>query len=130
MTVVELLKDILVRAGIHTGTRDITRALIALFSPRNEEAAAVLLQNAIGLIDDYLTQGTDDSVFNEPRFVNDFNSDLNGFLKWEGIGKTEENTPRYRSLVADYRRLMSKTTAGRQADRELITAALKSATPA
>ena len=125
MTVIELLKDVLVRAGMPTGTRDITKALVALFAPGNETAAKILLQNGIELIDDYLTQGTDDSVHNEPRFVNDFNADLNGFMKWEGLGKNEDNTPHYRSLIADYRKLMGRAKPGEHADRDLITAAVK-----
>ena len=125
MTVIELLKDILVRAGMPTGTRDITKGLVALFAPGNEVAVKILLQNGIELIDDYLTQGTDDSVHNEPRFVNDFNADLNGFMKWEGLGKSEENSPHYRSLIADYRKLMGKAKPGQRTDRDLITAAVK-----
>jgi hypothetical protein len=129
MTVIELLKDVLVRAGITAGTRNITNALTSLFSPGGEDAVNALLQNAIELIDDYLLQGTDDSVQNEPRFINDFNGDLNGFLKWEGIGKNEHNTPRYRSLIADYRKLMGKAKPGQQTDRDLITAAVKASNP-
>jgi len=125
MTVVELLKDVLVRAGMPTGTRDITKALVALFAPGNENAAKILLQNGIDLIDEYLTQGTDDSVHSEPRFKNDFNADLNGFMKWEGLGKNEDNTPHYRSLIAAYRKHMGRAKPGEQADRHLITAAVK-----
>jgi hypothetical protein len=125
-TVIELLKGILVKAGIPTGTRDITNAMISVFAPGNESAVTGLLENAIGVIDDYLTQGTDDSVFTEPRFVNDFNSDLNGFLKWDGIGKSEENTPNYRSLIALRRLFMGRAAKpGLQTDRDLITAAIK-----
>lgn len=124
MTVIELLKDVLVRVGMPTGPRDITKALVALFAPGNEVAAKVLLQNGIELIDDYLTQGTDDSVHNEPRFINDFNGDLNGFLKWEGLGKTEENSPHYRALIADYRKIMGRAKPGQQTDRDLIAAAV------
>jgi len=75
------------------------------------------------LIDDYLTHGTDDSVNNEPRFVNDFNADLSGFMKWEGLGKNEDNTPHYRLLTTDYRNLMGRAKPGQQADRDLIAEA-------
>lgn len=125
-TAVELLKDVLIRAGLRTGTQDLTRALTALFSSGGEEAAKLLMENSINLIDDYFTQGTDDSVHNEPRFVNDFNGDLNGFLKWEGVGKSEENTPRYRSLIADYRKLMGRAKPGERTDREIILGVVKS----
>jgi len=128
MTAIELLKDVLVRANMPTSTGDITRAMIALFSPGNDDAAAALMDHAINLIDDYLTSGTDESVFKEPRFLNDFNSDLNGFLKWEGLGKSDDNTPRYRSLLALRRMFMGKAVKpGAKTDRDVITVAVKSA---
>jgi hypothetical protein len=37
--VIELLKDVLVRAEMPTRTWDITKALVALFAPGNESAA-------------------------------------------------------------------------------------------
>jgi hypothetical protein len=127
-TVVELLKDVLVRMNRTADKKAITNALTTVFAPGNEAAAKILLDNAINLIDDYLTAGTDGSVQNEPRFVNDFNGDLNGFLKWEGIGKSEENTPHYRTLIADYRRLMGRALPGGQTDRDVIINAIRATT--
>ena len=71
------------------------------------------------------TSGMEDSVHNEPSFTATFNNDLNGYLKWEALGKTEQASPRFRSLVAGYRRSMGRTTAGQKSARDIITAASK-----
>ena len=47
-----------------------------------------------------MTKNTDNSVFDEPAFTNTYNNDLNGFLKWEQLGKTEASTPRFRQLLS------------------------------
>jgi hypothetical protein len=43
---------------------------------------------AAALIDNYLTESNENSVFHEEKFrdPNGFNFDLNGFLKWEQLG--------------------------------------------
>jgi hypothetical protein len=95
--------------------------LLAVFAAGHEEAAKLLLDNAIELIDEYLTQGTEDSAHMEPSFINDFNGDLNAFMKWEALGKDEASTPHYRSLISDFRKIMGKAKAGAKSDRDIIT---------
>lgn len=88
MVVVDLVKDILINSGRPYGHSDITRAIITL-------NGAKLLQEfgdaAVQLIDDYLTDGNDDSLFSEPEFLR--SKDLNSFLKSEKLGKGEEFSP-------------------------------------
>lgn len=108
----ELLKDVLLRAQLTAGEKprpsELTNVLLQLFKPDHEQAVKALLDSAIELIDEYLTQGKEDSVFVEPSFQNTFNNDLNSFLKWEQLGKNEEATPHLRSLIQDCRRTMGR----------------------
>jgi len=83
-----------------------------------------LLSVAIQALDDYMDPGEEDSVYNEPAFKNDFNNDLNGMLKWEGLGKSDDTTPRFRALVSRFRSAMGMGIGG-QKPRDLITAAIR-----
>ncbi len=101
MVVIDLLKDVLIRSGnARPSPKDYTRALLKLTMPRNEEAAKALYDAAVEAIDRYLTQGEEDAVFNEPAFQNTYNNDLNAFLKWEQLGKSDDSTPRMRQLLS------------------------------
>jgi len=124
MVTMELLKDVLIKAGVPVSHKELTRALLKLVDARNEAARRALLDSAIEVIDTYLTAG-EDSVFLEPSFVNTFNSDLNGYLKWEQLGKTEAATPQLRQLIFAHRAAMGKKIGGQPAARELIVAAIR-----
>jgi len=125
LIVVELLKDTLLRAELETSRRNITRAVLCLFAEENAAALKALLDVAIDVLDEYLTQGTEDSLFDEPSFRNQLNGNLNGFLKWEHLGRSEEHCPKFRSLLADHKRLMARSTGGQPAVRELVTNAIR-----
>lgn len=122
MTVIELLKDVLVRAQLPTTPRDLTKALLRLFEPGNnaEEARQRLLGAALDLVDEYLTPGAEDSIFNEPGFAASQN--LVTFLKGERFGKSEESSPRYRALVAVSRKALGH---GKPPPRDLIMQSIK-----
>jgi hypothetical protein len=74
------------------------------------------------VVDSYLTSGTDDSVFDEPAFRNTFNNDLNGFLKWEKLGKSEQDSPRLRQLLAVNKLVMGRKVGGQPSPRDMIRA--------
>jgi len=74
--------------------------MIKLFEASNEQAREALLNVALEVIDTYLTQGGDNSLFDEPAYKNTFYFDLNGYLKWEKLGKTEADSPRLRAQLA------------------------------
>ncbi len=122
MIVLDLLRDVTIRANIATTPKSLTEALIRLFEKGNGAAADALLRTALDVVDEYLTQGTEDSLFAEPAFQNTFNSDLNGFLKWEKLGKGEDVTPNLVSLLSVTRRTMGR---GQPSPRDLITAVIK-----
>jgi len=124
MVVGELLRSVLLHTQRTDQREDVTRAFLCLFTPGKEPAADALMQTSIGVIDEYLTQSPDVSVFNEPAFRNTFNSDLNGYLKWEQLGKTETSSPRFRDLLALNRMLLGKPLGGQPSGRDMIAAAI------
>jgi hypothetical protein len=124
MVVTELLKDVISKLGLPSTAANITNALGKLFEPGNEEALNVLLDTAIQALDDYMDPGEEDSIYNEPAYKNDFNNDLNGMLKWEGLGKSDSTTPRFWALISKFRTVMGMGASGKK-PRDLITAAIK-----
>lgn len=117
MVVMDLLRDVLLRANKPSSPRELTQALLKL--AQNDEAAKELFDAAVGVVDEYLTQGEEDSVFAEPGFTNK-NSDLNAFLKWDQLGKGDA-TPNLATLMAINKRTMGR---GNPSPRNLITAAI------
>ena len=122
MIAVELLKDVMSRTGIGVDQRTISKSMIKVLSDADGKAA--LLDQAIEVIDSYLTQGADDSIFLEPAYLNSFNSDLNAFLKYEQLGKTDVATPRLRSAIAVNKSVMGRAIGGQPSPRDLVTAVL------
>ena len=99
--------------------------MIKLFAPGNEQAREALLDVAIEVIDTYLTQGSENSLFDEPAYKNTFYFDLNAYLKWEKLGKTEAESPRLRAQLAVTKMFMGQKMGGQPSRRDAITAALK-----
>lgn len=98
----DVLKHLAVLANLTTTRKELTRCLLWLFGAGNEEAREAIFNTAVQIIDAYLTSGTGRSIYDEPAFKNTFNSDLNGFLKWEKLAKYEDSSPRYHTLLATY----------------------------
>ena len=84
----------------------------------------LILDRAIEAIDSYLTKDTDNSIFEEPAFVNTFNNNLNGFLKWEQLGKSEAATPRFRQLLSITKAVMGTRSGAQLSLRDRIKAML------
>ncbi len=125
LTVLDLLRDVFIQAGVKVTLGALTRAIITLAEPGNEAAFKTLLNRSVSVIDRYLTQENDNSVYREPEFTGRFGSDLNGFLKWEQLGKNEETTPRYHRLTAGAKIALSDPDENGQSPAERIMAAVK-----
>ena len=126
MVVLDLLKDVMTRSDISPTRKNCTLALLKLFEGGQEPAAAALLNTAIEVVDGYLTKGTDACVFDEPAYKSTFNYDLNAFLKWERLGKSEEDCPRFRNLLAVNKVAMGQRVGGQPSIRETIRATIVS----
>lgn len=123
LVALDLLKDALSRGSCPTDLRSLSVALVAVL--QDDAAKLALLDPAIEVIDSYFTRGTDDTVFDEPAFLNAFNADLNAFLKWEKLGKAEDTTPRLRSTLAITKQVMGRVVGGHPSPRNLIIDAAK-----
>lgn len=121
MVVIDLFRDVLSRGNKSMDPRSISSALTRALE--DNDARIALLDTAAEVIDSYFTQGSDDSVFTEPAYLNSFNADLNAFLKWEKLGKSEADTPRLKNALAINKSVMGKAIGGISA-RQLITAAI------
>ncbi|CUJ34014.1 AIPR family protein [Achromobacter xylosoxidans] len=120
MIVLDLFRDVLSRADRPTDPRSVSAALVAVLG--DNDARNALLETAAEVIDGYLTQGSDDSVFTEPAYLNSFNTDLNAFLKWEKLGKSDSDTPRLKSALAVNKAVMGKMIGGISARQVIINA--------
>ncbi len=123
LVTLDLLKDALSRGSCPTDPRSVSLALASVL--QDEAVSPALLEPAIEAIDSYFTQGTDNTVFDEPSYKEAFNSDMNAFLKWEKLGKSEEVTPRLRDMLAITKQVMGRATGGHPSPRSVIINAAK-----
>jgi hypothetical protein len=121
MVVLDMLKGVMNLNNLSTTPQDLTAALIKLYQPEHSTSIAALMDIAIEVIDEYMNSGSDDSVFREPAFQNTFNSDLNGYLKWEQLGKSDASSPNLRGLLAITKRTLGR---GSPSPRDLILGAI------
>ena len=66
-------------------------------------------------------------MYEEPIFQADM--DLNAFLKRYELGRNEDSTPRFKSLLSEYKRLFGRRSGGQSSPRELVTQAISVRTP-
>ncbi len=125
MIVLELLKHVLVSTNTNSAPKlkDMTYALLKLFDPGNEQALETLTEAAVNVVDDYLTPGMEDTVFVEPSFL-ERNSDLNAYLKWGELGKTETASPHLHKLLAIHKAVFGRNIGGQASPRQLVISAL------
>src|SRR5262249_24395172 len=103
------------------GLREITDAVIRLFETPND-AGRLLEEMAAALIDNYLTESNENSVFHEDRFRDPkgFNFDLNGFLKWEQLGRSLSQTGCLQAQLHFQKQFMGMSHAGARTARKMI----------
>jgi hypothetical protein len=94
MVAVDLVKDFLINERRDYGHSGLTDAIIAF---GRTDLLREFGDAAIQLIDDYLTNGNEDCLFEEPEFQK--SRDLNAFLKSEKLGKGDEFSPRLRTQM-------------------------------
>ncbi len=124
MVAIDVLKDVLSRAGMSVASHDLSVALIRLNQTGNETAKELLFDTACDVIDGYLTPDTDDAIFEEAVFKNTFNQDLNGFLKWEQLGRSLDKTPCLQGQLSSTKKSMGRRGKNEPSTREVITRAL------
>jgi hypothetical protein len=103
MVVIDLVKDCLIYLSKNRTNFDLVRAVQSL-------ADVDLLQRvgdaAVQVIDDYMTNGAEDSIYLEPEFQK--TNDLNAFLKSEKLGKSDEFSPNLRTQLSMAKKIFRK----------------------
>ena len=98
----------------------ITDVVAKLSEWEGGEQLGVLGKVAVGLIDEYLTIGNQRSAYNEESFSAQHNSNLNAFLKADGLGK-ESHTPLLEAALAIHSTAFSQT-GGREKVASVLVA--------
>jgi hypothetical protein len=119
MLATELLKDCLIAANVPITNKNITSAFTKLFAHSNDVPLNALLDFSVSVADDYLTFDHEYSVFKEPAF-SEKGSDLNSFLKWDQLGKSNQSTPLLLNLVSQYKIAMKGGIGGQPKYRDMI----------
>jgi len=104
MVTIDLVKDFLINAHADYTHSGITDATISL---HKAELLRQFGDAAVQLIDDYLTQGNEDCLFNEPEFMK--MRDLNAFLKSEKLGKGEDFSPHLKIQLAMTKKIFRRS---------------------
>jgi hypothetical protein len=125
---INLLRDALEKEHLGAGPSNITDAVIALFDDQND-AGQLLQEMAAALIDNYLTESNENSVFHEARFRDPqgFNFDLNGFLKWEQLGRSLDQTGGLQAQLFFQKQFMGMNQGGSKTARKMIAERLQTA---
>jgi hypothetical protein len=124
-TVVELLRGVMVKAGLGTSHKQVTSALLKLFETNEVANADLLLDDAVHLTDTYLTKGAEDSLFDEPTFLKEANSNISTYLKWDPVGTTEQASPCFRTQIKVMLRSMERKVGKNDSAVDQIVDAIK-----
>ena len=119
---INLLRDALQKEQLRSGMQETTDAVIRLMDQENS-AGKLLEEMAAALIDNYLTESNENSVFREERFrdPNGFNFDLNGFLKWEQLGRDLNQTGCLQAQLHFQKQFMGMSQFGAKTARKMIS---------
>ena len=105
--VIDLFRAIL-RTGQPLTEKRITQCLNRLFAAGEQK---LLLEAAIKALDEYLTMGSDNSIYDEAPMQ--LTNNLNGYLKSDKIARGDI----YRKLIADYGRVLKLSGTPSTSDR-------------
>jgi AIPR protein len=104
MAVVDLVRYILLEQQLPSEYNDISQAIAKLHAA---DLLQEIGQEAVGMIDDYFLQGSEDSVFAEPGF----NHEVRVFLMSEQLGKDDQHSPRLKMQMALAKRNFRRNAA-------------------
>ena len=107
----KLFKGILVAGQWPHSPGALTDAFLTLADSDQPEVLSWILEDAVNLVDEYLTVGADLCAHKEPAFSADFNQDMNGFLKWERL-REGGDTPNLNELIGYYQRYARRSRGG------------------
>lgn len=117
MVTVDLVKYLLINNHKDFDHNALTAAIINL---SDHGLLKEIGDMAVQLIDDYLTNGNDDCLFNEPEFQK--NRDLNAFLKSDKLGKGDTFSPNLHTQITLAKKMFKKNANIEQMKAALATA--------
>ena len=121
----DFLRDTLNRASGSYSSDELTKCLLTLLHENNQNGLQALLHSPLEVLDDYFDQSSDDAIYREPGFL----GDLNTFLKWEQLGRNENATPCFKSLLSMHKNFFGRSGGGQASPRELVTQAITAEVP-
>lgn len=104
MVAVDLVRNILLEQQLSGGNAEISHAVVKL---HDAGLLGEVGQEAVGLIDDYFLQGSEDSIFNEPGF----HHEARAFLMSERLGKDDQHSRGLKTQMALARKNFRKNAA-------------------
>lgn len=123
MTVIELVKYVMIDARIERSNPNLTQCLLKILA--QEQSKDALLDTAIQVIDEYLNPASSDSILSEPAYISKYGGDLNAYLKWEQLGKSDDASPKYRGILRDYQRTMKRKSGGQEPPFDVVLSAIR-----
>ena len=121
----DLLRDVLIRGNHEHSIKGMSKAFCTLLEDANQDALQLMLDAAIDVVDEYLTQESDDSVFKE----SEFEGDLNAWFKSEALGKGGERTYRLDSLMSAHKIVFGRRSGRTPSPRSLVNQAITNVHP-
>ena len=103
MVAIDLIKDCLIHNGKKTEKENVVKAVLLL---AESDLLRHIGDSSVAVIDDYMTNGTEDTIYLEPEFKK--TSDLNSFLKSEKLGKSDDFSPNLRTQLSLAKKLFRK----------------------
>ncbi len=64
------------------------------------------------------------SVQSEPQLIKNFNGDINGYLKWDQLGKSSEASPHLTTLLLVTKVAIGHKIGPQQSPRDMIIAVM------
>ena len=122
--VIDLLRDVCRRKDLDYSEKGLTSAFRALVEDGNEDALDLLLNASIEVIDEYMDEESEDSVFKEQGFADD----LSNWLKLERLGRGGDETYHLNSLLSAHKNIFGRGRRGQQSPRDLVSQAVSSGT--
>jgi hypothetical protein len=108
---VELLKELLSSAKLKTDSSSVSKAVIGLLKENHLIEANIIYSTAIDLVDNYMTNGNDYTIFSEIKYKT--TQDVNAFFKNDNLGK-KNWSPKLVELVDAQKNNLINSNKGQQ----------------
>jgi len=123
-----LLKWVLDRGGFRSGPRDISKMVVFLSNDDMIELLNKFVNSVLVIIDGYFSSADTKSIYTEESFQN-FNNNVNGYLKWEKIGKSHIECPNLYYRIDIEKSVLQRKNGTSKSLFDLIVEAIEKSIP-